>query len=55
VRSRGAGGRAKDIAPLCSACHAEQHRVGIETFQRRHGIDLAAEAAKLAERVRRES
>lgn len=55
VRSRGAGGTAKDIAALCSSCHHEQHRHGIKTFQERHGVDLAAEAAKLAERVREAS
>ena len=48
VRSRGAGGGAADIVPLCMAHHREQHDVGIATFQERHSIDLAAEAARVA-------
>lgn len=42
VRSRGAGGTWRDIVPLCSEHHREQHQVGIATFERRHKIDLAA-------------
>lgn len=30
---------------LCHACHMEQHNDGVETFQRRHKIDLFALAA----------
>ena len=36
---------------LCSECHREQHNIGVETFQCRHGIDLfklAAEFARLS-------
>lgn len=45
VKSRGAGGHAwiesagvqvGNIAPLCREHHAEQHRIGIVTFDRRH-------------------
>lgn len=36
--------------PLCATHHAEQHRVGMETFQRRHKIDLFAIAAELVRR-----
>ena len=48
VRSRGAGGGAADIVPLCMAHHREQHDTGIETFEVRYSIDLAAEAARVA-------
>jgi hypothetical protein len=47
VRSRGAGGTAADLVPLCREHHAEQHTVGIATFQRRHGLDLPALARTL--------
>lgn len=40
VVSRGAGGTARDIVPLCHAHHEEQHRVGIQTFQARHNVEL---------------
>ena len=46
VRSKAAGGKAEDIAPLCSDCHARQHRIGIESFQALHGIDLRAAARR---------
>lgn len=41
VKSRGAGGTAKDMVPLCSEHHREQHQIGIRSFERKHGIDLA--------------
>ena len=49
VVSRGAGGddRANTV-PLCMRHHRQQHAVGIETFQRTYGLDLAAIAADLA-------
>ena len=31
---------------LCTEHHREQHQVGVEVFQRRHGIDLWALAAE---------
>lgn len=34
--------------PLCAVHHDEVHRIGRETFEARHGIDLNAVAAKLA-------
>ena len=49
VRSRGAGGTAADIVPLCRAHHSEQHAVGVRTFSERHGLDLRAEADGLEE------
>ena len=48
VRSRGAGGGAADIVPMCMAHHREQHDAGIETFEARYSINLAAEAARVA-------
>jgi hypothetical protein len=33
---------------LCRACHAEQHRLGEQTFQKRYGIDLAEMAEQFA-------
>jgi hypothetical protein len=50
VRSRGAGGKACDQVPLCAGPvghHAEQHRLGIDSFQARHNLDLPALAAHL--------
>lgn len=35
---------------LCFAHHREQHSVGVETFQRRHGIDMKALAALFVKR-----
>lgn len=40
AKSRGAGGTSEHLVPLCFACHAHQHRVGVETFGREHGFDL---------------
>lgn len=50
VRSRGAGGTAKDMVGMCWFHHqVEQHGDGIKTFQKKYGIDLEAEAARLWE------
>lgn len=35
---------------LCFAHHREQHDTGVETFQKRHGIDLKALAAEFVRR-----
>lgn len=40
VKSRGAGGGDETGVSLCREHHTEQHAIGIETFQRRYGIDL---------------
>jgi hypothetical protein len=42
VTSRGAGGTAEDVIPLCAAHHREQHTRGVETFAREHDVDLRA-------------
>lgn len=44
VRSRAAGGTAAETVPLCREHHREQHDTGVESFEARHGIDLADEA-----------
>lgn len=36
--------------PLCSAAHAEQHRLGEVSFERRYGIDMKAIAEGMAKR-----
>lgn len=48
VKSRGAGGNRRHLVPLCTKHHAEQHQAGIETFQRTYGLDLRAEAERIA-------
>lgn len=47
VVSRGAGGDDSQVVPLCSKAHADGHRMGWETFQKRYGLDLAATAESL--------
>jgi hypothetical protein len=39
----------KFTVPMCREHHAEQHKRGWRTFERRYGLDLLAEAAKYAE------
>lgn len=36
-----------DTVPLCAHHHGELHRIGHETFEKRYGVDLLAEARKL--------
>jgi hypothetical protein len=36
--------------PLCRDHHREQHQVGIQTFQRVHGIDLVELADAISDR-----
>ena len=47
VKSKGAGGKAKDLVPLCFFHHSLQHNMGILSFQNLYAIDLAAEAKRL--------
>lgn len=51
VRSRAAGGTYRDIVPLCHAHHAEQHQIGIASFEERHGLDLAQLAEQVASEI----
>ena len=46
VRSRGAGGKACDIAPLCRDCHRLQHDLGIVTFGNLYGLSLRDAASR---------
>lgn len=48
VRSRGAGGDRRDLVPLCSGHHREQHQRGLPTFCTTHKLDLRAAAARIA-------
>lgn len=48
VKSRGAGGADRaNVVPMCAGAHDEQHRIGLRSFEKRHGINLQAEAAYL--------
>lgn len=46
VKTRGAGGHDCYGVSLCRIHHAEQHAIGVDTFQRKYGIDLWALAAE---------
>ena len=35
------------MVPLCKECHAEQHRIGITSFEARHGLELERLALEL--------
>lgn len=51
IVSRGAGGTDRDCVPLCRHHHDEIHRIGRDTFQERHGVDLRAVADALSEEL----
>ncbi len=56
VQTRGAGGLDKgNTVPMCQQHHAEQHTLGIQTFQKKYGIDLKREAADYARRYLEET
>lgn len=40
------------IVPLCRTCHRQMHRMGLDTFLARHGLDRA-EIAAIAEHTER--
>lgn len=46
-KTKGAGGLAKDLVPLCLAHEMEWHQVGPKSFDRNHGIRLRDVAAEL--------
>jgi hypothetical protein len=48
VASRGASGGRFDVVPLCKNHHAEQHQHGVKTFAAKYGLDLRAEADRVA-------
>ena len=48
VKSRGAGGDdRKNVVAMCPRAHAEQHRIGIRSFECRWNVDLKLEADQL--------
>jgi len=54
VKSRGAGGVDHgNVVPMCAGAHDEQGR-GIQSFERKHGLDLRLEAARYHLRYVRE-
>lgn len=48
AKSRGSGGTADDLLSLCYEHHAEQHTIGVRTFEAKHGISLELIAARYA-------
>lgn len=48
ARSRGAGGDRHHLVPLCTGHHREQHDHGVQTFARKHGLDLLTHAHRIA-------
>jgi hypothetical protein len=44
----GVKGKDSDCAPVCVPCHDRIETGGQETYERRYGVDLKAEAARLA-------
>lgn len=49
VRSRGSGGTWKDIIPLCRIHHTELDTKGINTFEKKHQINLKELALQYSE------
>lgn len=45
--TRARGGLDPDTVPLCRACHERRHRIGKAAFERRHDVDLLAEAHRM--------
>ena len=52
VKTRGAGGTYRDIAPLCYRCHSDIHNVGSKTFQLKKNVDLRAVADAIFARLK---
>jgi len=51
VKTRGAGADDSSGVPLCRVHHAEEHTIGINTFQAKYKIDLHALAAEFVRRT----
>lgn len=51
VKSRGAGGRDEHTVPLDRQHHDELHTIGRHAFEKKYGVDLVHEAARLHEVV----
>lgn len=47
ARTRGAGGDASVLVPLCPPCHDTAHTEGRRTFEAKRGVDLMALAERL--------
>jgi len=45
VKTKGAGGGDEQVVAMCSIHHSEIHNIGVETFEKKYGINLADEAA----------
>lgn len=52
VRSRGAGGKDRDVANLCSKHHRLQHSMGIKSFEAKFNLSLEVVAGYLEEMVK---
>ena len=61
VRSRGANGKDEgNVVPMCSTrvgigregCHAKRHRVGQDTFDRDHGMNMEVEGLRVLDAIR---
>jgi len=50
VKSRGAGGKARDLVPLCWNCHLRLHNMGRLSFELENSVDLGAIAKELEQR-----
>ena len=46
VRTRGAGGGDEQVVALCSTHHGELHNRGVQTFEKKYGVNLTETAAK---------
>ena len=44
AKSRGAGGTAEHLVPMCVDHHRQQHQMGIDTFGALYNVDLMDEA-----------
>lgn len=58
LKHRGIGGKnvpwLANTYPLCRRHHAEQHALGVLSWQRKHGVDLEEEAERYAMLWRRQ-
>jgi len=45
--ARSLGGLDRDTLPLCRPHHDERHRIGRPAFEKKHGVDMLAEAERM--------
>lgn len=56
VTTRGAGGYDFDnVLPACPSLHAEQHRIGVQSFAAKYGVRLKSLAHRYTERFLKET